>query len=211
MKLLFSSSMLLLVPILMLSGCGGLNKAEEQYNAGVDLHKQSRLNEAIAEYSQAISLDPTLAKAYHNRASAYRSLLQYERAIQDLDTLIRLEPSSDLVYLLRGSDYAKSGQLQRAIQDYDEAIRLNPHGKAYYYFARAEAYIELGQYQLAIQDLDELIRLAPTDALAHVLRMRLYTSLGKDTEAQQNLEWAVELGHDRAFLERVIAELREKH
>ena len=199
MKLLFSSLMLLLVPILMLSGCGGLNKAEEQYNAGVDLHKQSRLNEAIAEYSQAISLDPTLAKAYHNRASAYRSLLQYERAIQDLDTLIRLEPSSDLVYLLRGSDYAKSGQLQRAIQDYDEAIRLNPHGKAYYYFARAEAYIELGQYQLA-----------PTDALAHVLRMRLYTSLGKDTEAQQNLEWAVELGHDRAFLERVIAELREK-
>ena len=43
---------------LMLSGCGGLSRAERHYNAGVDLGNQKQIEEAIAEYSEAIRLNP---------------------------------------------------------------------------------------------------------------------------------------------------------
>ena len=47
---------------------------------------------AIADYDQAIRLDPGLAHAYANRGSAYTDKMDYDRAIADLDQAIRLDP-----------------------------------------------------------------------------------------------------------------------
>lgn len=73
---------------LVLSGCGGLSEAEEHYNAGVELQEQGRLEEAIAEYDEAIRLDPQDAVVYYNRGFAYDDLGQHQRAIQDYDEAI---------------------------------------------------------------------------------------------------------------------------
>lgn len=48
-----------------------MSQAEERYNAGVELQQQGRLQEAVAEYDEAIRLDLQYAEAYCNRALAY--------------------------------------------------------------------------------------------------------------------------------------------
>ena len=112
--------------VLVLSACGGLSEAQQHYNVGVSLQDQEKWNAAIAEYDEAIRLDPKYALAYNNRGFAYINLGQHQRAIQDLDEAIRLDPKLALADKNRGFAYANLGQNQRAIQDLDEAIRLDP-------------------------------------------------------------------------------------
>ena len=95
---------------LVLSGCGlGLSEAEEHFNAGVELQERGKWEEAIAEYDEAIRLDPKFADAYYNRGNAYADLRQYEEAIQDYgdrvaSTVVVRIPSSGLYS--RGRGYA---------------------------------------------------------------------------------------------------------
>ncbi len=92
MKNLFSLLLLSLALPLILLACTGLSEADIHYNAGVELQEQGRLQEAIAEYDEAIRLDPEYADAYINRGVAYFNLGQLERAIRDFDEAILLKP-----------------------------------------------------------------------------------------------------------------------
>ena len=138
-------------------GCGGLSKeAEEHLNSGVDLQQEGRLEAAIAEYDEVIRLAPELALAYNNRAMAFVSLGQYQRAIQDFDEPILLDPMDAGSIVNRG--YAL--KYQREMQPYNEAFRLQPQNAAAYN-ERGTAYYGLGHHRLAIRDYDEAIRIAP--------------------------------------------------
>ena len=68
----------------------------------------------------------------------------------------------------------------------------------------------LGQYQQAIEDYDEAIRLDPELAEPYANRLLAHTLLGMDAEAQQNIERPVELGIDRASLEKAIEKLKRQ-
>lgn len=88
--------------------------------------EQGRYEEAIAEFDEAIRLDPTLAPAYSNRGGAYSNLGQYQRAIEDYDEAIRLDPQHAPAYSDRGDAYTKLGRHEQSIEDFDEAILLDP-------------------------------------------------------------------------------------
>ena len=68
----------------------------------------------------------------------------------------------------------------------------------------------MGQYQLALEDMDEALRIDPQ--LAHVYANRSLTNtlLGKDVEAQQDVDLAVRFGIDRGTLESAIGELKKQ-
>ena len=125
-KLTFLVILPLLTVAWALSGCGGSNKAQERYSAGIELQNQGLLEEAIAEYDEAISIDPDFVEAYSSRGVAYALLNEDEKAIQDFSEAIRLSPDSADVYKNRGDIYFRQGEFQRAVEDYDEAIRLTP-------------------------------------------------------------------------------------
>lgn len=48
-----------------------LNDAEAYYNRGVDYYQNGEYDQAIADFSEAIRLDPTMAMAYSNRGAVY--------------------------------------------------------------------------------------------------------------------------------------------
>ncbi len=50
-------------------------------------------DKAIADYSQAIALNPQSAKAYYNRAFAWTNKGDEESAVKDFVTALRLDPS----------------------------------------------------------------------------------------------------------------------
>jgi len=142
-----------------------LREAEGHYKAGVKLGSQGRLKEAIAEFDEAIRVDPNLSGAYNNRGIIYARLGQFQRAIQDFDEAIRLNPWDAVTYYNRGTAYYHLDQFQSVIQNLEEAIRLNPQdAEAYYY--RGLSYANLDQLQRAIQDFNEAIRLHPEFAEA---------------------------------------------
>ena len=66
-------------------------EARDHFEAGFALEGKGQLEEAIAEYGEAIRLDPRFAFAYSNRGNVYDNLGQHQLALEDLDKAIRLE------------------------------------------------------------------------------------------------------------------------
>jgi tetratricopeptide (TPR) repeat protein len=80
---------------------------------------------AIADYSDAIRLDPEDAIAYSNRGDVYRSIHDCDRALADYNEAIRLDPRDAAAYNGRGVVYECKNDPARATADYNEAQRLD--------------------------------------------------------------------------------------
>ncbi len=82
---------------------------------------------AIADFNEAIRLDPKSAVTFHFRGLAYAAKQDYDRAIADYDEAIRLDPKSATIPVYdRGQAYAAKQDYDRAIADFNEAIKLDP-------------------------------------------------------------------------------------
>ena len=172
-------------------------QSERYVTAGDQLREQGNLEEAVANYSQAIRLNPELAVAYNNRGTTFAVLGQLQRAIQDLDQALRIDPEYVDAYNNRGYAYVSLGRFQKAIEDYDEAIGLDPHPQfSVVYNNRGYACAAVGELERAIADFDEAIRLNPQDAVAYNHRALACALSGKHAEAQRDADRAAELGAD---------------
>ena len=81
---------------------------------------------AIADYNEAIRLDPKHAGAYHNRANSWAMKKDYDQSIRDYDEAIRLDPKNALGYSNRARDWRQKKDYIKALSDYDEAVRIDP-------------------------------------------------------------------------------------
>ena len=143
-------------------------KAFEQGNAAVDSGNYDR---AIADFNEAIRLNPSYALALGNRGLVYAKKDSYDRAIADFDEAIRLDPKYAIAFRGRGVAYGNKGDYDRAIADFTEAIRLDPK-LAPAFSNRGLAYERKGSFDRAIADYNEAIRLNPTDATSFCRRGR---------------------------------------
>jgi tetratricopeptide (TPR) repeat protein len=143
-------------------------------NAWSDKHDYGR---AIADYTDAIRLNPRNAGEYHNKAAAayfnrgleWRAKGDQDRAIADYTEAIRLNPLESRAFGMRGHAWYLKRDIDRAIADFTEAIRLNPQAPFVYviYEERARAWSDKGDAQQAIADYTTIIRLNPRDPVAY--------------------------------------------
>ena len=108
--------------ILPIAGC--TSEADKHLKAGVEFQNRWQPKEAIAEFDEAIRLNPDYAYAYYNRGLAYFDLGQLERAIQDYDEVIHLYPVYAEAYYNRGFAYRPLGKKTEAITNFKVFITL---------------------------------------------------------------------------------------
>jgi hypothetical protein len=90
---------------------------------------------AIADYTQALQLNPFDTLTYYFRGIVYEMKGDYDRAIADYTEAIRIDLNYDKnmynkhgsMYNSRGDAYYNKGDYDRSIADYTEAIRLDPN------------------------------------------------------------------------------------
>jgi Flp pilus assembly protein TadD len=92
-------------------------------NANFDIGNNDN---AIANYTEAMRIDPKFATGLNNRAYAYLAQGDFDRALVDAKKAVQLEPRDPSFVDTRGAIYQKTGALDRAIADFGEAIRLDP-------------------------------------------------------------------------------------
>lgn len=81
---------------------------------------------AIADFDEAIHLNPNRASLYRDRALARRQNGDLALAIEDYDEAIAHDPKLAAPYHQRALALAATGDLDRAILSYNTAIRLEP-------------------------------------------------------------------------------------
>ena len=95
-------------------------------NRGNAYAKKDDLERAIADYTQAIAINPKNYNPYNNRGITYARKYDLDRAIADYDKAIGLNPKRAMTYLVRGFAYAKKGDKDKAIADFRRTLEMNP-------------------------------------------------------------------------------------
>ena len=108
-------------------------RAEAYNSRGVEYFNTRDYDSAIADYSQAIRLDPNFALAFRNRGNAYEDKKDYDHALADFTTAVQLNPKDAAAYGQRGLVYLARKDYDRAIADFNNAIRFDPKNAAAYY------------------------------------------------------------------------------
>ncbi len=146
--------------------------------------------EAIAAFSGAIALDPSLAEAHHQLGNALKAANRLPEAIACLREATRLAPASAPAWLNLGVALLDTDARADAIAAFRRALALEP--------SRPEAHNILGVALLAAGELaeartalDQALRLRPGYAAAH-------DNLGRLARAEGRLSDAV--AHYRAAL-----------
>ena len=83
-------------------------------------------DKAIADYTEAIRLDPKYAVAYYSRGCDLPEQGRLRQGDCRLHRAIRLDPKLATAYCNRGVAYWNKGDYDKAIADYTDAIRLDP-------------------------------------------------------------------------------------
>ncbi len=144
----------------------GVADAALTYRQRGDLHRQANRPElAIADYTQALALNPQERTALLCRALLWDRAGQTDKALADYTQLLQLElDPQERVWVLnnRGWARAQQGDFSAAIRDYTQAIEIDPcHLNAHYNRALARA--ASGDWQGACQDFQAALQMQGYD------------------------------------------------
>ena len=143
----------------------GMN-VEGYFNRGSTRKDKGDFDGAIADYSEAIRLNPQYALAHNSRGSARKDKGDLDGAIADYSEAIRLNPQYATAYYNRANARKDKGDLDGAIADYSELLVLKPRYASAYY-SRGDARKNKGDFDGAIADYSEAIRLDPQYIVAY--------------------------------------------
>jgi tetratricopeptide (TPR) repeat protein len=129
---------------------------------------KSELEQAIADFTTAIKLDPGFRDAYLNRGYARYTARDWERAIDDYAAAINIDPDYPRAYALRLELYRGSGRPELAIADLTQLIRLDPKNPELLR-NRGVLWMEHGDHDRAIADFTRAIKLNPKFVGAYAL------------------------------------------
>lgn len=156
------------------------------------------LQSALSYYSRVLSLDPSYAEAYNNRANAHADLRQYPEAIADFSEALNHDhPDLGLIYYNRGNTYLEMGRYDEAIADFSDAIQNNYSRMALAYYNRGNANLSLGRYYSAIDDFNQAISHDPDYVQAYNNRGSTQVYLENFADAIDDYSTAIELDQAR--------------
>lgn len=147
----------LVLLVIMAGGCLFAQTTAVDFNsAGITKANGGDPRGSIADYTKAITLDPSFVSAYTNRGSAYAALGEDTKAMADFDHAISLKPDDWNAFSYRGKLKQKLGDLDGAIADFNRVIENVPWSDEYW--NRARVRMLRGQLRAACADYTQLIR-----------------------------------------------------
>jgi tetratricopeptide (TPR) repeat protein len=166
------------------------------YNSrGIAWRKKGNPARAMADYDEAIRLDPGHVPAYSNRGNIHLNTGRYESAIADYDRAIRLDANNAFVFSNRGQALGQIREYARAIADYDQAIRLRPQF-ALAHNGRAWVLFKAGQFAEALESAERAAELAPASAPILDTRAHIREALGDLEGARADFKAALAINSE---------------
>jgi tetratricopeptide (TPR) repeat protein len=167
-------------------------EAITENNLARALEMNGRVDDAIAHYERATTLDPAYAPSYNNLATALRAQGDLNRAIANYQKALALQPNYPDVHYNIGNTLLQQNRLEEAIAQFRQALALNP------VFADAAnnlgtALLRANRPQEAIEVLEGALKNSPDSVLAHRNLADALTLAGRPEDALVHLRRAAAL------------------
>lgn len=141
---------------------------------------RSQYDSAIAEYTEAFSLDSSKVDALTNRGVIRDISGDHASALADYTRALRIKPTYAEAYSKRAATNKALGKLKEALADYTSAIKLDTGSYEFdpalhfanAYFGRGNVEFQLGNYKMAIADFDSTLTLSPHHSIAMLNKAR---------------------------------------
>ena len=121
-------------------------------------------DKAIADFDEALRIDPELAESYYFRAMSWCAKDELDKGLADINQAIDIDPKLMGAHAFRGRICYAKKDYAKAVTDFDEAIRRQPQLAALY-LIRAEAWQRQKVYDKAMADYKEAIDIDPKNSL----------------------------------------------
>lgn len=107
-----------------------MKKLDRARTAANDLFKRGRYSDAVAAYTEALTIDSTNkvtnAKLLGNRALARIKIKEYDEAKTDCDQALKLDPTYTKARKTRAKATGESGDWEQAVKDLKALVEENP-------------------------------------------------------------------------------------
>lgn len=161
---------------------------------------------AIADYSEALSINPEFIWSMRNRGYLlYRYKNEPEKALVDINRAIELAPDNYWSYVDRGAVYGGMGKYARAVEEYKKALKLSADDAGVYY-RLGVGYVYLQQPEVAGQYFTMALKHSPESRQALTLQRRGAVRLasGQYADAVRDFETAVRLDKEGAIYSELM-------
>ncbi len=168
----------------------GPDSAEMHMMMAGELGRQGDHTNAIAQYREAIRLNPLLPGAHFELAEQLRTSTDpalNAQAEDEYNAAIKANQYDELSWRQLGETMSTKGDFKAAEEDYRRALALQPkdsNAKT----GLAIALISLNQTDDAISLLENAVKDDPTNITAHYRLSILYRRAGRTAEAQHELD-----------------------
>ena len=183
------------------------NLAEAHMLLGIayrGLGSQEMMSEAVAEFRQAIALNPAYVPARLYLAYVYLDIGRPQRAKYELEAALEHSPGNPQLLALEGAAERDLKNPQRAVELIQQALNADPSSaEARYYLGLA--LFDLGKRQEAIKELEQVVASGQAAADAYLSLGTLYVEAGRLDDAVNTLAKGTGIDPARADLHIQLA------
>ena len=101
-------------------------RARAHFDLANALLGKGQTTEAVAQYQEALRIDPDLVEVHFNLGNALRRAGKFEEAIWQYQQALKFEPEIAEVHYNLANTLRRVGKVQEAIGQYDQALRIKP-------------------------------------------------------------------------------------
>jgi tetratricopeptide (TPR) repeat protein len=152
--------------------------------------RQGKTNEAIAQYREALAIDPHQPGAHFELGELLHSSTDptaKKEAEREYHAALMENPQDEKAICRLGEIDAEKGDFEKSFEEFSAAIKLQP-SDADAKLGLAKALIELNQTDKALPLLEQAVQEEPTNPLAHFRLGTLYRKAGRMDDAKREME-----------------------
>ncbi|MFF4991463.1 tetratricopeptide repeat protein [Streptosporangium saharense] len=189
-----------------------VHRSQLLYNRTRLLAALGRVDEAYADFTVLIEMDPYYTDYLCERAKISRRRGDLDAALADYDRAVTMAPPFPELYYNRGTARLDAGDVEGALADFDYVLEMEPDDVATR-MRRAEVFLGLGDFEAAEADVVAGLDLRPTDPELLCMRGTVALERGDAERAARLLDTALDAdpGYAAALVNRAVAHFELGH
>lgn len=167
----------------------GPNSARTHQMMAHELARQGNSAEAIANYREALKLEPNLPGLHFELAEMFNSSSAPdapEQAELEYKAALAVNPFDEKSECRLGDLAAAKGDTASAYEHYKRALKLQPNDPEAN-VGLAKALMAMNQSEKALPLLENAVKLDPTSAVAHFRLSTIYRQMGRGEDAKREI------------------------